>query len=78
MKPSLEGYPIASDVSTTRQKTVVPDSIPSDSDTVLPYEHSRYKQDGYGSWHYGSGIDVAKRLDIMAGLLMAVHQPLLL
>jgi len=40
----LEGYPIASDVFTTLQKTVVPDSIPSGSETVLPYEVSKYKQ----------------------------------
>ena len=61
----LEGYPIASDVFTTLQKTVVPDSIPSGSETVLPYEVSKYKQNGYGTWHYGPGIDFVKRLDIM-------------
>jgi metallophosphoesterase (TIGR03768 family) len=61
----LEGYPIASDVFTTLQKTVVPDSIPSGSKTVLPYEVSKYKQNGYGNWHYGPGIDSVKRLDIM-------------
>ena len=60
-----EGYPIASDVFTTLQKTVVPDSIPSDSETVLPYEISKYKENGYGNWHYGSGVDFVKRLDIM-------------
>ena len=61
----LEGYPIASDVFTTLQKTVVPDSIPSGSETVFPYEISKYKQNGYGNWHYGPGIDSVKRLDIM-------------
>ena len=61
----LEGYPIASDVFTTLQKTVVPDSIPSGSEKVLPYEISKYKQNGYGNWHYGPGIDFVKRLDIM-------------
>jgi metallophosphoesterase (TIGR03768 family) len=61
----LEGYPIASDVFTTLQKTVVPDSIPPGSETVLPYEISKYKQNGYGNWSYGPGIDSVKRLDIM-------------
>ena len=61
----LEGYPIASDVFTTLQRTVVPDSIPLGSETVLPYEILRYKQNGYGNWSYGTGIDFVKRLDIM-------------
>ena len=58
----LEGYPIASDVFTTLQRTVVPDSIPSGSETVLPYEISKFKQNGYGNWSYGPGIDSVKRL----------------
>ena len=61
----LEGYPIASDVFTTLQKTVVPDSIPSGSQMVLPNEISKFKQNGYGNWSYGPGIDSVKRLDIM-------------
>ncbi len=61
----IEGYPIASDVFTTLQRTVVPDPIPTGSETVLPYEVSRYKQNGYGNWHYGQGIDFVKRLDLM-------------
>jgi hypothetical protein len=61
----LEGYTTAADVFTTLQKTVVPDPIPSDAAKLLPYEVSKYQQDGYGSWHYGPGIDSVKRLDIM-------------
>lgn len=61
----LDGYPIASDVFTTRQRTVIPDALPSDSETIYPYEISRYEQNGYGAWHYGSGIDSGKQLDIM-------------
>ena len=61
----LEGYPIASDVVTTRQRTVVPDSIPPGSEKISFYEISKYKQNGYGNWHYGPGIDSVKRLDIM-------------
>ncbi|MFA6371450.1 MAG: TIGR03768 family metallophosphoesterase [Methanothrix sp.] len=61
----LEGYPIASDVFATLQRTVVPDSIPSGSEKVLPYEILKFRQNGYGNWSYGSGIDSVKRLDIM-------------
>ena len=61
----LEGYPIASDVFTTLQRTVVPDSIPSGSEEIFPYEISKFKQNGYGNWSYGPGIHSVKRLDIM-------------
>ncbi|MCX5656669.1 MAG: hypothetical protein NTZ48_00300 [Candidatus Omnitrophica bacterium] len=59
----FEGYPIASDVFTTLQRTVVPGPKP----TVKIYldEISKYKQYGYGNWSYGPGIDYVKRLDIM-------------
>ena len=56
---------IASDVFTTRQRTVVPDPTTTATPTVLPYEISKYKQGGYGTWHYGPGVDVVKRLDLM-------------
>ncbi len=59
----LEGYPIASDVLTTRQNTVVPN--PKPSVTILLDEVSKYNQYGYGAWKAGSGIDDGKRLDIM-------------
>jgi metallophosphoesterase (TIGR03768 family) len=60
----LESYPIASDVLTTRQRTVMPDP-PSGSGMISPSEVSKYKQYGYGNWHYGKGIDDGKRTDIM-------------
>jgi metallophosphoesterase (TIGR03768 family) len=59
----LEGYPIASDVLTTRQKTVVPGPTPSV--TILLDEVSKYNQYGYGTWKDGKGIDDGKRTDIM-------------
>ena len=59
------GYPIASDVFTTLQRTVVPDAIPAGSEKILPYEISKYEENGYGSWHYGPGIASEKRLDLM-------------
>ena len=61
----VAGYPIASEVSTTLQKTVVPDAIPAGSEKVLPYEIAKYKQNGYGNWHYGPGVASEKRLDLM-------------
>lgn len=62
---SVEGYPIASDVFTTLQKTVVPDLIPSDAEEILPYEVSKFEGNGYGRWHFGPGSDSVKRTDIM-------------
>lgn len=58
-------YPIAPDVVTTREKTVMPDELPADAKKIFPYEISKYKENGYGKWHYGSGIDAGKRLDLM-------------
>ena len=59
----LEGYPIASDVFTTRQKTVMPD--PKPLKTILLDEVSKYSQYGYGAWKDGKGIDDGRRTDIM-------------
>ena len=59
----IKGYPIASDVSTTRQKTVVPGPTPSVM--ILLDEVSKYKQYGYGTWKDGKGINDGKRTDIM-------------
>ena len=61
----IAGYPIAADVQTTRQRTVVPDETPWALDPIFPYEVSKYLQYGYGTWHYGPGIPSEKRLDIM-------------
>jgi metallophosphoesterase (TIGR03768 family) len=58
-----ESYPIASDVFTTRQRTVEP--APKPSVNILMDEVSKYKQYGYGDWKYGKGIDDGKRTDIM-------------
>ena len=65
-KSQLKGYPIASEVFTTRQKVVVPDLPPWGLDTLYPYEVSQYTQNGYGAWHYEPGIASEKRLDIMS------------
>src|SRR5665647_3216530 len=65
MKPAREGDPIAPKVVTTLQKTIVPDPIPADAETVLPHELTKYEQNGYGKWSYGPGLDPEKRLDLM-------------
>lgn len=62
----LKEYPIDSEVFTTHQKTVVPDLTPGSLNSIFPYEISKYKENGYGTWHYSLGIDTVKRLDIMA------------
>jgi metallophosphoesterase (TIGR03768 family) len=61
----IQEYPIASEVVTTRQRTVVPDSAPSGPAAIYPYEVSKYAQYGYGKWKYSPGIDAGKQLDIM-------------
>ncbi len=63
--PPTPSYPIAPDIFTTLQRAVMPDP-PVGSKKILPNEVSKYKQNGYGSWHYGPGIDSVKRLDIVS------------
>lgn len=57
------GYPIANDVQTTLQRTVVTGSKPATA--INLWEISKYDQYGYGSWTYGPGLPYDKRLDIM-------------
>ncbi|MEQ8189881.1 MAG: TIGR03768 family metallophosphoesterase [Candidatus Eremiobacterota bacterium] len=59
------GYPIDPDVQTTRQRTVVLGSAPSDGNTVFPYEIWKYRENGYGTWSYGGPDDHGKQYDIM-------------
>ncbi len=58
------GYPISSEVYTTRQRTVVPDA-PTPAETVLPYQASLFEANGYGQWHYEAGTDSGKQADLM-------------
>ena len=62
----LKGYPIASDVITTVERTVVPIPAPSDSPKLNPYDISKFSQYGYGNWEYGPGLAYQKRLDLMS------------
>ena len=57
------GYPIASDVQTTLQRTIAPGPTPSTA--INLWEISKYSQYGYGNWTYGPGLPYDKRLDIM-------------
>ena len=63
----LEGYPIAPDVPTTRQKTVVPG--PKPSVTIRLDEVSKYRQYGYGNWTFGDPLKSVTRTDIMPAAL---------
>jgi hypothetical protein len=62
---SYEVYPISSEVYTTRQRAIVPDSVTAYANTILPWYPSKFKENGYGLWHYGSGIDYGKDRGIM-------------
>lgn len=62
----LEGYPISSEVYTTRQRAIVPDSVTSVANTILPWDPSKFKENGYGRWHYVvPGVDKGKDPRIM-------------
>ncbi|MDQ7827173.1 MAG: TIGR03768 family metallophosphoesterase [Candidatus Eremiobacteraeota bacterium] len=62
---TIKGYPIANEVFTTLQRTVVADELPKGAQKIFPYEISKYEENGYGKWHYGPGLDCEKRLDLM-------------
>src|ERR1035437_1504787 len=62
---SLEGYPISSEVYTTRVRAIVPDSVTSSAKPIYPWEPSKFEENGYGLWHYGPGIDNGKDSRIM-------------
>lgn len=57
------GYPIATDVQTTAQRTIVPGPTPTTA--INLWEISKYDTYGYGTWTYGPGLPYDKRLDIM-------------
>src|SRR5665213_1995823 len=67
------GYPIASDVFTTLQKTVVPGPTPSAK--IQLYEISKYQQYGFGNWALGGPLKSVTRSDIMPALydLSLIH-----
>ena len=58
-----KGYPIASEVFTTLQRTVVPGQKPSVA--IRLDELSKYKKYGYGQWTTGEPLLTEKRTDLM-------------
>ncbi len=64
-------YPIDSTVKTTLERVVVPVPVPAASPGILPFEVSKYAQNGYGFWQYGEGLGYEKRLDLMSGTYTA-------
>jgi len=56
-------YPIASDIQTTVQRTIVPGAKPAAA--INLWELSKYSQYGYGNWTYGPGLPYDRRLDLM-------------
>ncbi len=62
-KAQLQEYPIAPDVFTTLQRTLVPGPKPSQA--IHLYEFSKYKQYGYGNWTFGEPLKSVTRTDIM-------------
>jgi metallophosphoesterase (TIGR03768 family) len=61
-----KGYPIASEVFTTLQRTVVPG--PKPASPIHLDEVSKYKQYGYGNWTFGGSLKSVMRTDIMPAL----------
>ncbi len=63
--PKVSGYPIADQVFTTRQQTVVPVPVPAPTPSIFPCEVAKYESLGFGRYQRGPGMDQGKRLDIM-------------
>ncbi|MDD1728954.1 MAG: TIGR03768 family metallophosphoesterase, partial [Methanospirillum sp.] len=59
-------YPIDSTVVTTVNRTVLPVEAPSASNTIFPYEVSKYAANGYGVWKFGEGLGYEKRTDLIS------------
>lgn len=62
---AVERYPIATDVQTTVDRTVVPVPVPSTSPEIYPREVATYERYGYGKWQYGAGSPIQRRLDLL-------------
>ena len=57
------GYPIADDVLTTLDRTIVPGPAPATA--VELYQVAKYDQSGYGHWTFGDALKPVRRTDIM-------------
>jgi hypothetical protein len=57
-----KAYPIAGDIVTTLQRTIVPAPPP----VVLRLaDAAKFKTFGYGGWRYGAGLPASRRFDLM-------------
>ena len=59
------GYPISSEVYTTRYRAIAPDPVTPPAIPISPWDASQFKENGYGLWHYIDGIDNGKDKALM-------------
>lgn len=52
-------------VTTTVDRTIVPDQVPTYPHRIGPNDVALFSQYGYGTWQYGAGIPHQKRVDLM-------------
>ena len=66
-------YPIFTDVKTTRDRTVSPDSLPEDTIHLTIDQVEQYAPNGYSSWGWGPGVDAGPLLP--DGSRAGAHHP---
>jgi len=64
-RPDVPGYPIADQVFTTRQQTIVPIPVPEPTPTIFPCEVEKYESLGLGRYELGPGMDLGRQFDLM-------------
>jgi hypothetical protein len=62
--PAIGTNPIAPNVHTTVQRTVLPNQKPAAA--IRVDDVSNYQKRGFGPWHYGSALPYDRRLDLVA------------
>jgi metallophosphoesterase (TIGR03768 family) len=62
---NMGSYPIAADVFTTLQKTVIPVALSPYTPQISPADLFLYDIFGFGTWQEGPGLSLAKNTDIM-------------
>jgi len=55
----------AAALAKTTQRTIVPDPLSAQAETLLPYELARYEANGYGRWTHGPGLPPERRVDLL-------------
>jgi hypothetical protein len=56
-------YPIDLTVKTTLERTVIPVSVPSNAQKLIPAQYSEYKNNGYGLSSFGDGLKYDKKFE---------------